>query len=72
MKQQGKRTGEKAKRSGEKDETPRALKKVFLCMFLQTVGVRNLVVFLLLLFVIQIVAYISFTISVKLDQFSTL
>lgn len=45
MKQQGKRTGEKAKRSGEKDETPRALKKVFLCMFLQTVGVRNLVVF---------------------------
>lgn len=45
MKQQGKRIGEKAKRSGEKDETPRALKKVFLCMFLQTVGVRNLVVF---------------------------
>lgn len=48
MKQQGKRTGEKAKRSGEKDETPRALKKVFLCMFLQTVGVRNLVVFLVI------------------------
>ena len=34
MKQQGKRTGEKAKRSGEQEKIPRALKDVFLCMLL--------------------------------------